>query len=82
MPGTGKERFCPYGKPAGHYVVDDGGWIWRHHVKSQTKRAMCPACQATRKLPAAVLKKMTEEERDARRDVSRSIQKEAMERKK
>lgn len=82
MSGTGKERFCPYGKPAGHFVIDNGGWIFRFHLKSQTKRAMCPACQARRKLPRAVLDRMTEEERDERREASRIIQREAMERKK
>lgn len=82
MAGTGKERYCHYGKPAGHYVVDEGGWKFRWHVKSGTKRAMCPTCQATRLLPKAVLSRMTEEERNERRDVSRSIQLEAMERKK
>lgn len=82
MGGTGKERFCPYGKPAGHYVVDAGGWIWRFHLKSGTKRAMCPSCQAKRKLSKTVLAAMTKEERDDRREFSRIIQREAQERKK
>jgi hypothetical protein len=82
MAGTGKERFCPYGKPAGHFVVDTGGWIFRIHGKSMTKRAMCPACQAVRKLPKAVLDRMTEEERAERREMARGVQRESMERKK
>lgn len=82
MAGTGKERFCHYGKPAGHYVVDEGGWIFRLDRRSGTKRAMCPACQAVRKLPREVLDRMTQEERDARRETSRAIQRESVERKK
>jgi hypothetical protein len=82
MSDAPKERWCHYGKPAGHYVLDEGGWIFRVHWKSQTKRAMCPACQAKRKLPKEVLARMTEEERGERREVSRIIQREVMERKK
>jgi hypothetical protein len=82
MAGSGKERWCPYGKPAGHWVMDTGGWVTKHHFRSQTKRSMCPACQATRKLPRQVLERMTEEEREGRREVSRAIQRESVERKK
>lgn len=73
-----KQRFCPYGQ----HFVDDEGFRFVLHAKSQTKRGMCPSCQAKRKLPRAVIDRMTEEEREGRRASSSAASKLAKDKRK
>jgi hypothetical protein len=73
-----KKRFCPYGQ----HFVDDVGFIFKMHAKSMTKRGMCPSCQAKRKLPRAVLDRMTKEEKEARRATVAAASKQALEKRK
>jgi hypothetical protein len=43
---------------------------------------MCPSCQAKRKLPRAVLDRMTKEEKEARRATVAAASKQALEKRK
>lgn len=70
------ERFCPYGKPNGHWVEDDGTGVLKHH-RSMTRRWQCGSCRRIRMLPREKLEQMTEEERNGRRETARSIAKES-----
>lgn len=56
------DRYCPYHQGS----VPDVGFKVVFHAASNTRRAMCAACQERRKQPRDVLQKLADEERIAR----------------
>ena len=58
-----KERHCMYCAQ----FKQDIGFKFVIHMKSQTKRGMCPSCQTKRKIPHAQLIEMAERDKNERK---------------
>lgn len=71
------ERYCPYGQ---HFVADEGFRIVVD-PRSNTKRGMCPGCQAKRRMPRAELQALADRDRAERSAKTQRIAAEARERK-
>lgn len=54
-----RERFCPYCTQ----FKPDLAFKFVMHLKSQTKRGMCPSCQDRRKLPHSKLIEMAAQDK-------------------
>lgn len=72
-----KERYCPYHQG---FVADEGFRIVVD-PRSNTKRGMCPGCQAKRRMPRATLQALADRDRAERSAKSQRIAAEARERK-
>jgi hypothetical protein len=73
-----KQKYCSYGR---HFVPQESATL-QPKPPGSPPTYICASCKARRALPPAVLARLTEEEREARRATSRLASKEALRKRK